>query len=474
MKNYEPVIGLEIHLQLNTKSKMFCSCRSGVGEELPPNTAICPGCTGRPGTLPAINKAAVDAAIKMAFGLNFEINKTSTFARKNYFYPDLARGYQITQDGTPVCVNGHLMIDGARIGITRAHLEEDTAKMFHEKGCSLLDFNRSGVALIEIVSEPDMRTPEQAYGYLTEFKKIMQWLGISNCDMEKGELRVDVNVSLREAGSTAYGTRVEIKNINSFKAVKDALTHEIERQSALLNAGKPVVRHTMTFDKDKCVTIPMRSKENAMDYRYFPEPDMPALVISDEWINEIKAALPELPAQYKARFESKYGLSAYDAGVLTASKALADYYEAVVNAKANPKNAANWITTDLLGYLNSASLQIEDSPVTPQQLAELVALTDGGKISRAQAKRVFEEVCKTKESPAAAVERLGLSQVSDAGSIDAWIKEAIAENDKIAAQIKAGKVTAIGALVGAVMRKSKGTANPALVNDLLKKHFGVE
>lgn len=473
MNTFEPVIGLEIHLQLKTKSKLFCSCRSGADSDSEPNTAICPACTGRPGTLPVLNKEAVNLAIKAGIGLNMKINNTSSFARKSYFYPDLPKGYQVTQSDSPICEHGFLNINGKKIGVLRAHIEEDAAKSVHRDGYSLVDFNRSGATLIEIVSEPDMRSPEEAYGYLTELKKIMRWYGVSDCDMEKGELRVDVNVSVRPAGQKEFGTRVEIKNLNSFKAVKDALSHEIERQSAILAACGKVKQETMAFDREKCVTSPMRSKENAVDYRYFPEPDLPELNVSDEWINEIKNSLPELPTQYKERFEKEYSLSSYDAGVLTGERELAVYFEDVVREKVSPKSAANWIATDLLGYLNAQKLEITSSPLNAKGLAEIIALTDGGKISRAQAKTLFEAACKTKEAPSILVEKLGLSQISDTGALEAWVKEAVAENAKMAEQIRGGKVSAIGALVGAVMKKSKGKANPALVNELLKKEFGL-
>ncbi len=471
--NYEPVIGLEIHLQLSTKTKLFCTCRAGADDSYAPNSAICPVCTARPGTLPVLNSAAVTQALKAALGLNLHINQTSVFARKNYFYPDLPKGYQITQHDKPISEHGYLIINERRIGITRAHLEEDAGKSIHKDGATLVDFNRAGAALLEIVSEPDMRSAEEAYGYLTELKKIMQWYEVSNCDMEKGELRVDVNISLRPEGQKEFGTKVEIKNLNSFKAVKDAINYEIERQTKILSTGGRVSQETMAFDKDKCVTTPMRSKENAVDYRYFPEPDLPPLRICDEWLNEVKNALPELPAECKARFETTYGLSAYDAGVLTASRELAAYFEKVLSFKTNPKNTASWIATDLLGYLNNAKLEITASPVSEEHFAEIINLTDSGKITRAQAKKVFEEVCKTQKSPAALVKELGLEQVSDAGAIEAWVKEAIAENQKIVDQIKGGKVSAAAALVGAVMKKSKGKANPGLVNELLKKELGI-
>ena len=471
---FEPVIGLEIHIQLNTKSKMFCSCPSGAKADMSPNTALCPLCSGQPGVLPVINKQAVLIALKAGMGINAKINEVSVFARKNYFYPDLPKGYQISQDDKPIIQNGFIEIETEngqtkKIGITRAHLEEDAGKSAHGADCSLIDLNRAGVPLLEVVSEPDMRSPQEAYNYLTSLKKIMQWLEVSNCDMEKGELRVDVNLSLRPKGTEKFGTRIEIKNLNSFKAVKDALTYEIKRQSEVLDNGGTITQQTMLWDEASAQTKVMRSKETAQEYRYFPEPDLPPLVITEKMFNDAKASMPVMPDKKREHYEKDLGLNAYDSKLLTSSRALCDYFEQVVKAGAQPKNAVNWIGTDLMGKLNAAGKEIEQSPVKAADLAALINYIQSGKISSKMAKEIFAKAFDSGKSVKELVESSGASQISDESALEEWAKQALAANPKAAAEVKAGNAKAIGALIGPVMRMSKGKANPALLNKIFMK-----
>lgn len=474
---FEPVIGLEIHVQLASKTKLFCSCPNGVSEDTKPNTAVCPVCTGHPGVLPVLTEGALELAVRAGLSMNCRTNEYSSFSRKHYFYPDLPKGYQITQYDEPINGAGYIEItfgpkedlQKKRIGIHHAHLEEDASKSSHEGTYSLIDFNRSGCPLLEIVSMPDMRSPEEAYAYLTEIKRLMRWVGASNCDMEKGELRVDVNISLRPQGTEKFGTRAEIKNLNSFKAVKDALYYEINRQTEILNAGGQVKQETRLWDKAELVTKPMRSKEDALDYRYFPEPDLPPVVLKHEWLEKVKAHMPELPSAKEARFTAA-GLSAYDAGVLTSSREIADYFEELVKGKkVSLKTASNWIQTDLLGMLNAEKKEIQDSPIPAARLAELLEMVESGKITRKQGREVFDEIWKTGEAPAAVVEKRGMVQVSDAGQLEAWAKAAIEANPKAVADYKKGNKAAIGALVGGVMKQSKGKANPRIISQLLAK-----
>ena len=474
---FEPVIGLEIHVQLASKTKLFCSCPNGVGDETKPNSAICPRCTGQPGVLPVLTEGAVELAVKAGLALGCKVNEYSTFSRKHYFYPDLPKGYQITQYDKPINGDGSIEItfgpkehlQKKKIGIHHAHLEEDASKSSHFDNYSLIDFNRSGCPLLEIVSMPDMRSPEEAYAYLTEIKRLMKWVDASNCDMEKGELRVDVNVALRPVGQEKFGTRCEIKNLNSFKAVKDALHYEINRQTELLNAGGHVVQETRLWDKEENVTRPMRSKEDALDYRYFPEPDLPPLVLKHDWLERVKAQMPELPAQKEAKFMAA-GLNAYDAGVLTSSLDIARYFEEVTaNKGVSVKTASNWIQTDLLGMLNAEKKEISQSPISAKVLAELLEMVENGKITRRQGREVFDKIWTNGGSPKAIVEASGMVQVSDEGQLEAWAKEAIAATPKAVADYKKGNKAAIGALVGAVMRKSKGKANPAMLSKTLAR-----
>lgn len=474
---FEPVIGLEIHVQLGSKTKLFCSCPNGVGDDTKPNTAICPVCAGHPGVLPVLTEGALELAVRAGLSMNCKTNETSSFSRKHYFYPDLPKGYQITQNEEPINGAGYIEItfgpkenlQKKRIGIHHAHLEEDAAKSSHFADHSLVDYNRAGCPLLEIVSMPDLHSPDEAYAYLTEIKRLMRWVGASNCDMEKGELRVDVNISLRPKGQEKFGTRAEIKNLNSFKAVRDALNYEINRQTELLNAGGQVKQETRLWDKEELVTKPMRSKEDALDYRYFPEPDLPPVVLQHDWLENVKANMPELPAAKEARF-MKAGLSAYDAGVLTSSREIAAYFEEVVKGgKVSLKTASNWIQTDLLGVLNAEKKEIQDSPIPAARLAELLELVESGKINRKQGRDVFDEIWKTGEAPAAVVQKRGMVQVSDEGQLEAWAKAAIEANPKAVADYKKGNKAAIGALVGGVMKLSKGKANPRIISQLLGK-----
>lgn len=480
MTEFEPVIGLEIHVQLASKTKLFCACPNGVGEDTKPNSAICPVCMGHPGVMPVLTEGALELAVRAGLAMNCKTNTYSSFSRKHYFYPDLPKGYQITQYDEPINGAGYIEItygpkdnlQKKKIGIHHAHLEEDAAKSSHEAEYSLVDYNRAGDPLLEIVSMPDMRSPDEAYAYLTEIKRLMRWVGASNCDMEKGELRVDVNISLRPKGQEKFGTRAEIKNLNSFKGVREALIYEINRQTEILNKGDKVKQETRQWDKVELVTKPMRSKEDALDYRYFPEPDLPPVILQDAWLKKVQENMPELPASKEARF-MKAGLSAYDAGVLTSSREISNYFEEVTKSgKVSLKTASNWIQTDLLGLLHAEKKEIEDSPIPAAKLAELLELTESGKINRKQAREVFEEIYKNGGNPAEIVEKRGMVQVSDEGQLEEWAKAAIAANPKAVADYQKGNKAAIGALVGGVMKLSKGKANPRAISQLLTKLLG--
>ncbi len=482
---YEPVIGLEIHCRLGAKTKLFCAC--AIAEDgAPPNTSICPVCTGQPGALPALNRFAVELAVRAASALNCAVNSRSVFARKNYFYPDLSKGYQISQYEQPLAGHGRLAIEikdkdgqtkSKNIGITRVHMEEDAGKLLHALGSreldySLVDFNRGGAPLIEIVSEPDIRSADEAYEYLSELKKTLKWIGVSNCDMEKGELRCDVNLSLRKAGEIKFGVKVEIKNLNSFKAVKDAAAYEISRQTDALEAGGKIIQETRLWDDQEGKTLSMRSKEEAHDYRYFPDPDLVPLAVDPQLRQRVAKDIPELPAQVKNKFKSEYGLSDYDAGVLTSDKGLTEYFDKCAKGAGADKNftklISSWITTELLGRLNAEKKDISQSRVLAEALNGLLLLIKNGKISGKMGKEVFDGMWTTGKSAEEIVESSGLAQVSDSAQIEAWAKEAVSENPKAADDVRKGSEKAIGALVGAVMKKSKGKANPAMVNAALK------
>jgi aspartyl-tRNA(Asn)/glutamyl-tRNA(Gln) amidotransferase subunit B len=474
--NYEVVIGLEVHVQLKTQSKIFCACSTEFGK--PPNANTCPICLGMPGVLPVMNKKVVEYAIKACLATHCEVQTTSRFARKNYFYPDLPKGYQITQFELPIGLNGHINIQTngtpKRIGLTRIHLEEDAGKSIHGEnlgspGRSYVDYNRTGVPLIEIVSEPDLRSPAEAREYLVQLKAILDYAEVSDVNMEEGSLRCDANVSLRPVGQTELGTRTELKNINSFKFVQKALEYEIERQAKVLDQGDAVVQETRLYDSDKGVTFPMRSKEEAHDYRYFPEPDLVPTVCDESWIDSLRQSLPEMPEQKQNRFVSEYEIPEYDAGVLTTSKALADYFETCVKLFDQPKIISNWIMGDLLRELKNDDKEIDDCPVTPERLTDLLKLIDGGSISGKMAKTVFEDMYQSGKPPAEIVKAKGLTQISDESALLKMVEDVIAANPGQAADFKNGKDKLMGFFVGQVMKASKGQANPALVNKLIKE-----
>lgn len=470
---FEAVIGLEVHAQLKTKTKIFCNCSTSFGA--PPNTHTCPVCLGMPGVLPVLNKKVVDFTLRMAIATHCEIARKSRFARKNYFYPDLPKGYQISQYELPVAQNGFIdvEINGGmkRIGITRIHMEEDAGKLGHDldRPVSVVDFNRTGVPLIEIVSEPDIRSPEEAGAYLRKLRSIVRYLGICDGNMEEGSFRCDANVSIRPQGTLPLGTRAELKNLNSFKHVEKALHFEITRQKEIVMDGGEPVQQTRLWDPDKNRTTSMRGKEEAHDYRYFPDPDLLPLVIDDEWIQVVKRNLPELPDEKKARFMEHYGLPSYDADILTSARDLADYFEASVKAYQCPKPISNWIMGPFLGFLNAEGKTAEQSPITAQNLAQLIRLIDEGVISGKIAKAVFEEMAKSGKTPRAIVEEKGLVQVTDESAIEDVVSGVISRSPKEVEAYKNGKTKLLGFFVGQVMKETKGKANPKIVNDVLKK-----
>ncbi|MFZ2631134.1 MAG: Asp-tRNA(Asn)/Glu-tRNA(Gln) amidotransferase subunit GatB [Desulfosalsimonadaceae bacterium] len=475
--NYEPVIGLEVHAQLNTRTKIFCSCANAFGGE--PNTHVCPVCLGMPGVLPVLNKTVVEYAMRMALATECTINRESRFARKNYFYPDLPKNYQISQYELPIAEHGQVMItldDGTikRIGITRIHMEEDAGKLIHDSGrpVSRVDYNRTGTPLIEIVSEPDMRSPEEAGAYLRQIRSILRYLGISDGNMEEGSFRCDANVSLRPWGTETLGTRAELKNLNSFKYVESALAYEIRRQESLLEEGQSVIQETRLWDSAKNRSFSMRGKEEAHDYRYFPDPDLTPLIIDGPWIETIRGSLPELPDARKDRFISEYALPPYDAGVLTSARELADYFEDCVRQVNNPKLVSNWVMGSLLGLLNAEGKTIEQSPVSAAALAELLTLMETGVISGKIAKTVFDEMVASGKSPKVIVEEKGLVQVTDTSEISAVVDRVIAASPNEVEKFKAGNTKLMGFFVGQVMKETKGKANPEIVNRLLKEKLG--
>jgi len=470
--DYEAVIGMEVHAQLLTESKMFCRCSADYAAA-EPNTHVCPVCLGMPGVLPVINQKAVEYTVMTALALNCQIPEFSRFDRKNYFYPDLPKGYQISQYDLPLSRNGWLEIEAGgearRIGIERVHLEEDTAKLVHLGGHSLVDFNRSGVPLMEIVSRPDIRTPEEARQYLTKLRTILRYLGVNSGNMEEGAMRCEANISLRPLGSKGLGTKVEVKNLNSFHSVKMALEYEIERQRRILEAGGTIDQETMGWDEARGVTVVQRSKEYAHDYRYFPEPDLPPLILSREWVEGIRARLPELPDARRDRFMEQYGLSRYDAGVLTAERSVADYFESCVRAHPDAKTVANWITGELFRLLKAADIEIEASKVTPNALAELLGLVEKGTISISMAKDVLGEMFETGRPALQIVKERGLTQISDTEELSRIVEQVIAENAGPVAEYLGGKEPVLRFLVGQVMKATRGQANPHLVNELLKQ-----
>ncbi len=473
--SYEAVIGLEIHSELKTKTKIFCGCATAFGAEQ--NTHVCPVCLGLPGVLPVINKRVVEFAIKAGLALNCTINKFSKFDRKNYYYPDLPKNFQTSQYDLPIAEHGYVDIDTEngkkRIRITRIHMEEDAGKLVHsgntikDSDSSNVDYNRTGVPLIEIVSEPDMATPQEARAYMEKVKSILEYIDVSNCRMEEGNLRADLNVSLRPQGTETLGTKAEMKNINSFKAVEDALSYEIERQEEILEDGGHIVQETRTWDPDKGITLSMRTKEEAHDYRYMPEPDLVPIVTTDEEIEAYRKNLPELPDARQKRLEDAYGLSSYDAGIITASRQMAEYFDAVIADGADAKLAANWMMGDLAKNLNAEGKTIEESPVDAKRLGQMIALISKGTISSKIAKKVFTEMWTSPDAPEKIVQDKGLVQITDTKAIEAIVDAVIAANPKPVEDYKAGNKKAIGALVGQVMKQSKGKANPGMVNQLL-------
>ncbi len=474
---YEAVIGLEIHSELKTATKIFCGCATTFGAEQ--NTHTCPVCLGLPGVLPTINRRVVEFAIKAGLATNCKINKYSKFDRKNYYYPDLPKNWQTSQYDLPIAYEGHVEIevDGERkiVRLTRIHMEEDAGKLVHsgttikDSATSNVDYNRTGVPLIEIVSEPDMHSAAEARAYMEKIKSILEYIDVSNCRMEEGNLRADINVSLRPVGSTKLGTRTEMKNINSFKALEDAINYEIERQAEVLDDGGVIVQETRTWNPEKGITQSMRSKENANDYRYMPEPDLPPIVTTDAEIEAFRKFLPELPDARRERLIKTFGLSEYDAGIITSSRAMAEYFDAVVANGADAKLAANWIMGDLAKNLNAENLTIENSPVDAKRLAEMILLIQKGTISGKIAKTVFVEMWNSADSPEKIVKDKGLIQITDTGEIEKIVDDVIAKNPKAVDEYRAGKKKAIGALVGQIMKATKGKANPQMVNELLAK-----
>jgi aspartyl-tRNA(Asn)/glutamyl-tRNA(Gln) amidotransferase subunit B len=470
---FEPVIGLEIHAQLKTKTKIFCACSTAFGA--PPNTHTCPVCLGMPGVLPVLNKKVVEYTMRMALATHCDIRPQSRFARKNYFYPDLPKGYQISQYELPIAQHGYVDVEDNgsthRIGITRIHMEEDAGKLGHDphRPISMVDFNRTGVPLIEIVSEPDIRSPETAGAYLRQLRAIVRYLGICDGNLEEGSFRCDANVSIRPRQTETFGTRTELKNLNSFKHVEKALQYEIDRQKEVILDGGKVLQETRLWDPHKNRTHSMRDKEEAHDYRYFPDPDLLPLVIDADWIETVKSSLPELPADKKQRFIADYGLPSYDADILTSDRNLADYFEACLQDFNQPKAVSNWIMGSLLGLLNAAGKSIEQAPISASDLAELLKLVDDGTISGKIAKSVFDEMAKSDKSARQIVAEQRLVQISDSSAIDDIVSRILADSPAEVQAYKSGKTKLLGFFVGQVMKETRGQANPKMVNEILKK-----
>lgn len=473
MKNYETVIGLEVHVELATKTKIFCSCSTAFGGA--PNTHTCPVCTGMPGSLPVLNKQVVEYAMAVGLATNCEITQYNKFDRKNYFYPDNPQNYQISQLYLPICRNGKVEIEteaGKKlVGIHEIHMEEDAGKLIHDEhgDVSLVDFNRSGVPLIEIVSEPDMRSADEVIAYLEKLRLIIQYLGASDCKLNEGSMRADVNLSIREVGAKEFGTRTEMKNLNSFRAIARAIENETERQIDLLEAGKEVIQETRRWDDNKEYSYAMRSKEDAQDYRYFPEPDLVPVVISDEWLAEVRSRQPEFRDEKKARYVSEYKIPEYDADIITLSKKMADIFEKATAICGNPKKVSNWLMVETMRLLKEQGMDADDIKFSPENLAKLVKLTDDGVINSSVAKEVFEQIFKEDVDPEKYVEEKGLKMDNDEEGLKATLEEIVANNPQSVADYKAGKEKAIGFLVGQAMKATKGKANPGIVNKLLKE-----
>lgn len=475
---YEPVIGLEVHAELSTRSKMFCGCAVVDSVSAPPNTSVCPVCSGMPGTLPVVNWMAVEYGIRVALALGCTVNPVSVFARKNYFYPDLPKGYQISQYEQPLAEHGEVTISTSEvektIRVLRVHLEEDTGKLTHIEDGSLVDLNRAGVPLLEIVSEPDMRSVAEVRAYTEAIRDILRYVEVNSGDMEKGVIRFEANISVREKGTDALNTRVEIKNLNSFRGLERATAFEIERQGKILAAGGEVEQETLGWNEAKETTYSQRGKEDAHDYRYFPEPDLPPLVVDESWLERVHAELPELPRARRQRFVERFGLTEYDAAVLTAEKSIADYFEQAVDRKtgiANPKSVANWITGDLFGLMNQADISVADLKVRPEALAELVGMVAGGEINQTTGKTVLAKMFQSGKSAVEIVEARGLKQVSDESQIADLVRQTLSENPDAVASFKAGKETIVNWLFGQVMRKAAGKANPQIVRAELEKQL---
>ncbi len=473
MKTYETVIGLEVHVELATKSKIFCSCTTRFGGE--PNTHCCPVCTGMPGTLPVLNRQVVEYAIAAGLALNCTITQRCKFDRKNYFYPDLPKAYQISQLYLPIARNGGIEIETPagrkRVRIHEIHMEEDAGKLIHDPwgDCTLVDFNRCGVPLIEIVSEPDMRSAEEVVAYLEKLKLILQYLGVSDCKMQEGSLRADINLSVRELGTEEFGTRTEMKNMNSFKAIARAIEGERKRQIELLEYGKKVVQETRRWDDNKDSSFAMRSKEDAQDYRYFPEPDLPPIEIGDEWLTRVRSGQPELRDEKMLRYEKEFEIPVYDASIITSSKHMADLFEGTVAFCGKPKEVSNWLMVETMRLLKEQEMDAEDISFTPVQLAKLIGLVEENKINRTVAKEVFEKIFKENIDPEEYVNTHGLGLVSDSGLLRTAIERILAENPQSVADYKNGKVKAMGFLVGQTMKEMKGKADPGAVNQLVKE-----
>lgn len=481
-EKYESVIGLETHVELYTRTKMFCGCRLSFGEEK--NTFTCPVCLGHPGSLPVINRKAVEYAIKIALTLNCRIQKYTIFHRKNYFYPDMPKNYQISQYNLPLGTGGHMDVNMGdyvrRVRITRVHMEEDTGKLVHtgttgrisESEASIVDFNRAGTPLVEIVTEPDIRSPEEAREYMMALRNLILYLDVSDCSMEEGSLRCDANVSVRKAGEEKIGTKTEIKNLNSFKFLQKGLEYEVKRQTRVLEEGGEVIQQTRHYDSKTETTKPLRSKEEAHDYRYFPEPDLVPMYMEDKAIEEIKNTIPELPAAKIERFEKQYGLSGYDSSFLAGSREMADYFEKCCECYDNPKNIANWLMGDFSALLNREKMAIGENKVTPKNLCSMLDVIEAGKISSKMAKSVFEEMFATGKDPDSIIKERGLEQISDQGLLEPIIDEVIKENPGPAEQFRQGNKKSISFLIGKVMARTRGKANPRMVSEIIAKKLG--
>lgn len=474
---YEAVIGLEVHTELRTNTKIFCSCKTSFGAD--PNTNVCPVCLGLPGVLPVLNEKVLEFAVRAGLALNCKIARYSKFDRKNYYYPDLPKDFQTSQFDLPICGPGYLDIEvegvKKRINITRAHMEEDAGKLVHhgtsitDSDYSLVDYNRTGTPLLEIVSEPDMRSAEEAVAYMEKLRTILQYVGISDCKMEEGSLRCDANISVRPAGTTKLGTKTEIKNINSFRGVGRAIEYEAIRQAELLEEGGKVIQETRTWDEKEGITKSMRSKEEANDYRYFPEPDLVPFTVSEEYIENINRTLPELPDVRKARYIKDFGLNSDDAEMMTNNKSLSDYFEEIVKVGAEPKATVNWLMGEFMSHLSDSGLEIEDTPVTAKDLAALLDLISKGVISGKIAKQVFKEMWETHKEPALIVKEKGLVQISDTSALESIVDDVILKNPQSVDDFKQGKKKAVGFLMGQIMKATKGKANPRIVNGILLK-----